>query len=294
MLVALYRYLTFFLLTAFLVTCCMLVFLNNLEQDILLTEAGIRRAAILTFGNVIFLSLIFTLVNAVQRKFTVERPVRKIANAADKIMGGDLSVRINKVPSLDPGNELNLIIGYMNRMAEELSGVETLRTDFITNVSHELKTPLSVIQNYGTLLQSPDLPQEQRIEYAKAITDASRTLAALITNILKLNKLENQQVYPNTQVYNLGEQLCECLLAFEKLWEKKGIEIQTDIEEDVYVQSDQELLTLVWNNLFSNALKFTEPGGTVSLRLRQHGRLRAGGGHGHRLRHLTGNRKAHL
>ena len=89
MLVALYRYLTFFLLTAFLVTCCMLVFLNNLEQDILLTEAGIRRAAILTFGNVIFLSLIFTLVNAVQRKFTVERPVRKIANAADKIMGGD-------------------------------------------------------------------------------------------------------------------------------------------------------------------------------------------------------------
>lgn len=270
-LIALYRYLAFFLLTAFLVTCCMLLFLHNLEEDVFLTEAGIRRAAVLTFGNVIFLSLIFTLVNVVQRKFAMERPVRKIADAAEKIMRGDLSVRIDKIFSLAPDNEFNVVIGYLNRMTEELAGVETLRTDFIANVSHELKTPLSVIQNYGTLLQSPDLPKEQRMEYAKAITDASRSLAALITNILKLNKLENQQVYPNVRVYNLGEQLCECLLAFENLWEKKNIEIETDIEEDVYVESDQELLMLVWNNLFSNALKFTERGGAMSLRLRSDG-----------------------
>ena len=270
-LVALYRYLSFFLLTAFLVTCCMLLFLQNLEGELLLTEANIHRAAVLTFVNVLFLSLLFTVINAVQRRFTVERPVRKIADAAKKMMQGDWSVKVDKVPSLDPGNELNIVIGYINQMAEELAGVETLRTDFIANVSHELKTPLAVIQNYGTLLQSPDLPEKQRLEYAKAITDTSRTLSVLISNILKLNKLENQQVYPNVQVYNLGEQLCECLLTFEDLWEKKDIEIETDIEEEVYVESDQELLTLVWNNLFSNALKFTEPGGTLSLRLRSDG-----------------------
>ena len=156
-------------------------------------------------------------------------------------------------------------------MAEELSGVETLRTDFIANVSHELKTPLAVMQNYGTMLQQPGLSEENRIEYAKAITDSSRRLADLITNILKLNRLENQRIYPDKQTYNLGEQLCECLLNFESTWEKKDIEIETDIEEEVFIKSDAELLTLVWNNLFSNALKFTEPKGTVTLSLKTDG-----------------------
>ena len=149
-----------------------------------------------------------------------------------------------------------------------MSGLETLRTDFIANVSHELKTPLAVVQNYGTMLQQPGLPEEKRIEYAKAITDTSRKLADLITNILKLNKLENQQIYPENHIYNLGEQLCECLLDFESVWEQKKIEIFTDIEEEVFVETDTELLSLVWRNLFSNAMKFTEPEGSVYVTLR--------------------------
>ena len=83
------------------------------------------------------------------------------------------------------------------------------------------------------MLQQPNLPEEKRVEYAKAITDASRSLANLITNILKLNKLENQEIFPNMSDYDLGEQLCECLLAFEDAWEKKGLEIKTEIEENV-------------------------------------------------------------
>lgn len=161
----------------------------------------------------------------------------------------------------------NQIIGYFNRMAEELAGTETLRTDFIANVSHELKTPLAVIQNYGTMLQQPELSEEKRMEYAKAITNSSGRLANMISNILKLNKLENQTIYSDVREYDLGEQLCECLLAFEDAWEKKGLEIQTDIQEDVRMTADPELLCHVWNNLFSNAIKFTEPGGVVSLLL---------------------------
>jgi signal transduction histidine kinase len=228
---------------------------------------NIQEAARLTFLNVIFLSFLCSVVDAIRRRYMVDRPVSKIVRAAEKIMEGDLSVRIEKERSVDPNDGFNVIIDYFNRMTEELSGMETLRTDFIANVSHELKTPLAVMQNYSTMLQNPQLPEVERMEYAKAITDASRSMAGMISNILKLNKLENQNIYPDTKTYDLGEQLCECLLGFEDVWEKKGIEIEADMEEQVLVKADPELLTLVWNNLFSNAIKFTEPGGKVRVTL---------------------------
>jgi len=195
----------------------------------------------------------------------VERPVKRIIDGAQKVMDGDLSTRIAPLRGVEPG--FNVIIDYFNRMVQELSGMETLRTDFIANVSHELKTPLAVIQNYGTMLQQPNLSDEDRRDYARTVTNASQRLASLITNILKLNKLENQQIYPKKEHFDLGEQLCECLLGFENAWEAKNLEIETEIEDGVNVESDPELLSLVWNNLFSNAIKFTEGGGTVGLKL---------------------------
>ncbi|MBQ7384124.1 MAG: HAMP domain-containing histidine kinase, partial [Clostridia bacterium] len=162
-------------------------------------------------------------------------------------------------------------IECFNKMAEELSGTETLRTDFIANVSHELKTPLAVMQNYSTMLQQPGLSEEKRLEYSRAISDASRRLANLITNILKLNKLENQQITPVSRPYDLGEQLCECLLSFEELWESKSLEIETELDDGIFVRSDAEMMTLVWNNLFSNAIKFTDEGGKITLRMRADG-----------------------
>ena len=109
------------------------------------------------------------------------------------------------------------------------------------------------------------------MEYAKAVTDASRRLSDMMTNILKLNRLENQQIYPKIESFDVGEQLCECLLQFESVWETRHIEIDTEIEEGVLVCADAELLSLVWNNLFSNAFKFTEDGGCVTLTLRAEG-----------------------
>ena len=266
-------YVAFFLLMSFVITCCMLLFLNALagSMEITYTERGIRLAAVTTFVNVIFLSLLCTVIDGVRRKYMVERPVQRIVQGAEKLMQGDFSIRIEPYHGIDERAGFDTIIDYFNRMAEELSGVETLRTDFIANVSHELKTPLAVMQNYGTMLQSPDLTEAQRTEYAKAITEQSRRLADLITNILKLNRLENQQIYPAAKRYNLGEQLAGCLLNFESTWEKKDINIETDIEEEVIVRSDDELLSLVWSNLFSNALKFTEDGGTVSVTLKAEG-----------------------
>ena len=257
----------FFLLIAFVLTSSMILFMTYLRNSMEISwdDANIRIAAIMTFGNVFFLSLICAAVDTLRRKLTVERPVKRIIDGAQKVMDGDLTARIEPVRGVDAG--FNAIINYFNRMVEELSGMETLRTDFIANVSHELKTPLAVIQNYGSLLQQPELPEAERVEYAHTVTNAAGRLASLITNILKLNKLENQQIYPKKERFDLGEQLCECLLGFESAWEAKNLEIETELEDGVTVESDPELLSLVWSNLFSNAVKFTEDGGTVGLKL---------------------------
>lgn len=267
------RYLLLFFSTAFVVTCCLLLFLNTMQRSMgtTLEKETIEAAAKLTFGNVLLISLLSTVIDALRRWLMITKPVQQITAAAEKIMEGDLSVRIDPIRGIAPQDGFNIVINYFNRMTKELSGMETLRTDFIANVSHELKTPLSVIQNYGTMLQQTDLPEEIRIEYAKAITDASHRLASLITNILKLNKLENQEIYPASEDYNLSEQLCECLLAFEEAWDRKNLELETDIEENLIVHADAEMLCLVWNNLFSNAVKFTEPGGKITLSVNSDG-----------------------
>ena len=264
---------TFFLLISFVLTSSMILFLTYMRQStgLELTQQNIGLAALMTFGNVFMLSLVCAGVDMLRRYLTIERPIRRVAEGAEQIMAGDFSTRIVSVKGLDSVDGFNEIIDCFNRMAEELGGMETLRTDFIANVSHELKTPLAVIQNYATMLQQPGITDEERQEYGQTIGNASRRLADMITNILKLNKLENQQIYPDKQKYDLSEQLCECLLGFESAWESKELEIETDIEDGVTVESDPELLSLVWNNLFSNAIKFTEPGGTVSLDLHSEG-----------------------
>ena len=261
-------FLLFFLTVGFIVSCTMILFVRILADTmgLTITPDNVATAAKATFWNLVLITFLFKVADYIRRKIMVERPTKIIIEATEKIMSGDFSVRIK--PMQKSGMEgFNQIAMAINQMAEELSSVETLRTDFISNVSHEMKTPLAVMQNYGTLLQTPDLPEEKRIEYAKGVTDSSRRMADMMTNILKLNRLENQQIYPQVTEYDLGEQLCECLLQLENVWEKTEIEIETDIAEDVLINADAELLSLVWNNLFSNAFKFTEKGGTVTVHL---------------------------
>ena len=270
---SIYRYFIFFLLVAFLVTCTTMLFVSVLSTtlDIELTGENLNVAAKLTFLNVIFLSVLFTVFDAVRRRLTTQKITNHIAQAAKKIVEGDFSVQIEQVNLLGTDEKFGEIIDCFNTLAKELAGVETLRTDFIANVSHEMKTPLAIIQNYGKLLQQPGLSDEKRMEYAKGVTDGARRLADMMTNILKLNRLEKQQIYPKTEEYDLGEQLCECLLGYEGIWEKKNIDIETQIAEGVKVNTDGELLTLVWNNIFSNAFKFTPEGGKVEVTLENEG-----------------------
>jgi len=110
------------------------------------------------------------------------------------------------------------------------------------------------------------ISEAQRLEYAKGIEGAAARLSSLISNILKLNKLENQNIVPELEVYDVCRQLCESIFLFEDAWEEKGIELEADIEDVAKIRADASLLELVWNNLLSNAVKFTETGGCITIR----------------------------
>ena len=267
---ALQNYVTFFLLVAFIVSCCMMLFVSTLAEtmDLVFTKENMAQAAKLTFGCVLLVSFGAATIDYTRRKLMIDRPVKQIMAALDQVMQGNFAVRIPPVKEFAGETGFNEIIKAINKMTAELEGTETLRTDFIANVSHELKTPLAVMANLSTMLQQPGIPEKERIEYAKAISHSSRRLAALITNILKLNKLENQQIFPKHEEYDLSGQLCEALLQFEDVWEAKNLKIEADIDDDVKLRSDAELLSLVWNNLISNAVKFTSDGGTVRVSLK--------------------------
>ncbi len=257
-------YIGFFVLIALVVTCSFLLFyglMNHYANNMVIS-------AILTLFNVLFLSALICVIDGIRRKITIVRPVNRILEATHKLTSGDFSARIKPLHRYGHENEFDAIIENFNKMAHELSGIETLRTDFIANVSHEIKTPLSIIHSYATALQDGALADETRKEYSETIISASRRLTNLISNILKLSKLENQEIFPESKRYALGEQLRCCILGFEDVWEQKGLELIADID-DMSVNCDESLLELVWNNLLSNAIKFTEAGGTVTVRLKK-------------------------
>lgn len=268
-LIAIYHYITFFFLVALMATCVVSLFtwLLTKEMGLVLTPENMNNPAKWTFLCVLLLSLLFTIIDTMRRKLTTEKITKQITGAATEVVHGNFDTRIASIGKLGMDENFNEIIDCFNKMAAELGSLETLRTDFIANVSHEMKTPLSVMQNYGTLLQAPNLTEDKRIEYAKGVADGARRMADMMTNILKLNRLENQQIYPKREEFDLGEQLCENLLQYENVWEQAEIEIETEIAENVTVKADSELLSLVWNNLFSNAFKFTSTGGTVTVSL---------------------------
>ncbi|HIT34121.1 MAG TPA: HAMP domain-containing histidine kinase [Candidatus Faecousia intestinigallinarum] len=206
-----------------------------------------------------------TLFTRYKVKKTYEEPMRKLAEAASQVAHGDFSVYIPTLHTADKQDYLDVMIRDFNRMVEDLGSIETLKTDFFSNVSHEIKTPLAVIQNTAELLRNERLPAPQRQEYVETVISASKRLSSLITNILKLNKLEKQAIVPDIETYNLSQQLADCALQFEQVWEAKDIEFTAELEDDAYITADPSLMELIWNNLLSNAFKFTEPGGIVSL-----------------------------
>ena len=267
-----WRFILIFILSGFFVTVSFMLFFNtDTVQAINLEEEEIKSRAMQTLLNILFLCATLSVFDGIRKRIYTRKPVERILDAAHRITNGDFSTRIKPIHKKRAYNEYDIIIEDFNKMAQELSSIETLKTDFISNVSHELKTPLAVIQNYATMLQNDNLSDEERKECAKNLTRASKNLSELITSILRLNKLENQQIFPKNEKFSLSEQICECMLKFENQWEEKEIDIITDLDESIEIEADKELIEIVWSNLLSNAFKFTDKGGRVSVSARQDG-----------------------
>ena len=188
-------------------------------------------------------------------------PILKINDAARKVSRGDFSVRLEEKSI---AKEIEEIAKSFNIMVKELSNTETLRNDFISNVSHEFKTPLSAIEGYATLLQDERLSKEEQATYISRILENTSRLSKLTQSILSLSKLENQEIVLQQESFMLDEQIRRVLLSYEPLWEEKELNIDLALEA-TQIYGSKSLLAQVWSNLIDNAIKFSRPGGTLFI-----------------------------
>lgn len=196
----------------------------------------------------------------VSRRIT--KPLNELSIAANSVARGNFNVRVR--PTKD--KEYAKLIKNFNRMAEELSGIETLRGDFISNVSHEFKTPLASIQGFAKLLQDDSLSVEERREYTDIIINETARLSKLTSDILRLSKLENQNTISDKTRFSIDEQIRKILLVLEPEWTKKDINLDLSLDS-VYYFGNEELMAQIWQNIINNAIKFTPVGGNIGVSL---------------------------
>lgn len=192
-------------------------------------------------------------------------PMMKLGDAMRKVAGGDFSVRLDCTSRI---RDVREVYGSFNTMVKELGNTETLQTDFVSNVSHEFKTPINAIEGYASLLQDSQLTDEQKNAYIDKIIFNTRRLSDLVGNILLLSKVNNQTISLKASTFRLDEQVRQSILALESKWEKKEIEFDIDLDEIEYT-GYENLLSHVWLNLIDNAVKFSPQNGQIRIRLKQ-------------------------
>ena len=194
-------------------------------------------------------------------------PIKKLRKAMDKVSEGDFSVRLE---DRSTSKEIMEIYTGFNLMANELSSTEILQTDFVSNVSHEFKTPISAIEGYSTLLQGSENLDSDQKEYVEKILVNTQRLSSLVGSILLLSKLENQQIPTNRRSYRLDEQIRQSIVTLETAWVQKDIDLDVELAQESYLGNEQ-MMRHVWDNLISNAIKFSPQGGSVKLSLSKQG-----------------------
>lgn len=210
-------------------------------------------------------SLLLGTVIAIYVGKLIIHPVQTIGSAFDQLSNGNFDVKISEDGGL---MEIREMAQRFNAMVYDLSHIETLRSDFVANVSHEFKTPIAAIEGYATLLQNPCLSPEKHDRYVEKILENSRRLSSMSGNILLLSKLENQEMLPNQTTYRLDEQIRQCVLMLERKWTDRGILMDVALEKITYFGC-QDLLDQVWLNLLDNAIKHSPVGSLISIRAEQ-------------------------
>ena len=242
----------------------------------LLTKAGVivDINGELQLGQVIlFMSLISLIIGGVSVFFSSRlplKPVNDIINKMNRLAAGDFKTRLAFGNTMSAHPAVKELTTSFNTMAEELENTELLRNDFINAFSHEFKTPIVSITGLANLLESGDLTEEQRVQYARAIREESMRLSSMASNILNLTKVENQTILTDVSRFNLSEQVRSAVLLLEEKWSGKNIDLQLDFDEYM-IEANEEMLKQVWINLMDNAVKFVPRCGTVELEILEAG-----------------------
>lgn len=253
-------------------TCLIISLLVAGALVLLLRDLGIFAVA-LAANPLVFILLLYLVSAGVASAVTyfvsqqILRPIESLSDVSLEVAKGNFNVSCDEETNIE---ELDTVIENFNGMARELAATETLREDFIANVSHEFKTPLAAMEGYATLLSDPGLPEEERREYAERILLSVRRLSGLTGNILLISKLENDAYKMNTGEFRLDEQIREAILELETEWSKKEIDFDITLEE-ITVTSAEGLLHELWINLIGNAIKYSHPRGRVTVRLDKNG-----------------------
>ena len=191
-------------------------------------------------------------------------PVKNLRQAMDKVANGDFTIQLDTDKS--SSGEIKELYAGFNLMTNELKATEILQTDFISNVSHEFKTPINAIEGYSTLLQGCENLDDDQKEYVEKILFNTGRLSSLVSNILLLSKIENQSIQAKREVFSLDEQIRETIVALETAWAPKNIELDVELDSVKY-NGNEIMMRHVWSNLIGNAIKFTPENSTVSIRL---------------------------
>ncbi len=211
------------------------------------------------------ISFIFEIVFARIFMKIYSDPIQKLRGGMKEVSEGNFDVQLN---TKSFSKEIQELLAGFNMMTQELRSTEILQTDFVSNVSHEFKTPISAIEGYTTLLQGAEHLDSTESAYVDKILFNTRRLSSLVSNILLLSKIENQAIQTDRQWYGLDEQIREVLVSMESAWEPKEIEFDVDLDSVSYYGSEN-LMNHVWSNLLGNAIKFSPKGGLIRLRLTQ-------------------------
>lgn len=215
---------------------------------------GLKSA--LVYGIMTGLILIFFVTSH------IIKPIRKMTSATKKVASGDFNATVD----INRNDEIGKLADNFNLMIKELNSIEYLRKDFVSNISHELKTPIASIQGFTKLLAKENLSKEEKREYIDIIIEETTRLSNLSNNMIKLTNFENQEIVTNKKEYRLDEQIRKSIIMLEEKINEKNIKVELDTEE-IIIKEDADLMMEVWINLLSNAIKYSKQNGNININI---------------------------